>query len=74
MHGWAFWCEMEKMELRMMEGPTSQGSIRIVKDPGKSPGEDSGATGGLKVSRNAVSPFNDFTVKDIATPVQSRSE
>jgi hypothetical protein len=57
---------MEKIELRMMEGPTSQGSIRIVKDPGKRPGEDSGATGGLNVSRNAVSPFNDLTVRDIA--------
>lgn len=66
MHGCAFWCEMEKIELRMMDGPTSQGSIKIVKDPGKRPGEDSGATGGLKASRNAVSPFNDFTVSDIA--------
>lgn len=55
----------------MMDGPTSQGSIKIVKDPGKSPGEDSGATGGLKVRRNAVSPFNDFTVRDIATQVLS---
>jgi hypothetical protein len=71
MHGCAFWCETEKIGLKTMEGPTSQGSIRIVKDPGNRPGEDSGATGGLKVSRNAVSPFNDFTVRDIATPGQS---
>lgn len=54
------------MELKMIDGPTSQGSIRIVKDPGKRPGEDSGATSGLNVSRNAVSPFKDFTVRDIA--------
>jgi hypothetical protein len=63
---------MEKNELSMMEGPTSQGSMRIVKDPGKSPGELSGATGGLNVSRNAVSPFNDFTVKDMAICEQRR--
>lgn len=51
----------------MMDGPTSQGSIRTVKDPGKSPGDDCGASSGLNVSRNAVSPFNDCTVRDIAT-------
>ena len=41
------------------------GRMRTVKDPGKSPGEDTGATGGEKVSRKAVSPLRDLTVKDI---------
>lgn len=70
MHGRAFCSEWEKMEFRMMDGPTSQGSSRTVKEPGKRPGEDSGATGGLKTSKKEVSPFKDLTDSDIAAHTQ----
>ena len=59
------------MELRMIDGPTSQGSSRIVKEPGKRPGEEMGATGGLKTRRKEVSPFSDLTDSDMATYTQS---
>ena len=51
------------MLLRMVAAPTSQGSMRIVKEPGKRPGDESGAIGGLKVSKKAVSPFSDLHVR-----------
>jgi hypothetical protein len=62
---------MEKMELRMTEGPTIQGSTSIVKDPGNKPGDESGATGGLKMRRKDVSPLSDLMVKDMATDAGS---
>lgn len=67
MQGCAFCSEMEKMEFRIMDGPTSHGSQRMVKDPGKRPGEESGAMGGLKTRRKHVSPFSDLTDSDMAT-------
>jgi hypothetical protein len=67
MHGWLFCSEWEKMELRMIDGPTIHGSTRTVNDPGKRPGDESGATGGLKMSRKQLSPFSDLMVKDMAT-------
>jgi hypothetical protein len=51
----------------MIEGPTIHGSTRIVNDPGKRPGDESGATGGLKMRRKDVSPFSDLMVRDMAT-------
>jgi hypothetical protein len=66
MHGFVFCSEMEKTVLRMVAGPVSHGSRRMVKDPGNKPGEDTGAAGGEKVRRKAVSPFSDCTVKDMA--------
>jgi hypothetical protein len=59
------------MELRMIEGPTIHGSTKTVKEPGKRPGDESGATGGLKMRRNDVSPFSDLMVKDMATRPQN---
>lgn len=50
-----------------------QGSTRMVKEPGNSPGEDSGATGGLKVRRKEVSPLSDLMVRDMATRTQEAS-
>jgi len=38
-----------------------------VNEPGNKPGDESGATGGLKMRRKEVSPFNDLIVKDMAT-------
>lgn len=70
MHGCFFCSEMEKNELRIMDGPTNHGSTRIVNEPGNSPGEDSGAIGGLNMSRKEVSPLSDLTVKDMATRAQ----
>jgi hypothetical protein len=55
----------------MMDGPTSHGSIKIVNDPGKRPGEESGATGGLNVRRKDESPFNDLTDRAIAMHTHS---
>jgi hypothetical protein len=66
MHGAVLCSDMENMVLRMVAGPVSHGSMRMVKDPGKRPGEDTGATGGEKVSRKAVSPLRDRTVNDMA--------
>lgn len=40
-------------------------STRIVKEPGKSPGDVSGAAGGSNVSRKHVSPFKDWTESDM---------
>lgn len=57
----------------MIDGPTSQGSSRIVKDPGNRPGEDSGATGGLKTSKKDVSPFSDLTDSDMVADTQRRT-
>jgi hypothetical protein len=62
-HGFVFCSEMENMLLSMVAAPTSQGSMRIVKEPGNRPGEESGAIGGLKVSKKAVSPFSDLHVR-----------
>lgn len=66
MHGVVFCSEMENLVLRMVAAPVNHGSMRTVKDPGNSPGDESGATGGEKVSRKAVSPLRDFTVNDMA--------
>lgn len=41
-------------------------STKIVKEPGNRPGDDSGAAGGSKVRRNEVSPFRDWTERDMA--------
>jgi hypothetical protein len=54
----------------MMEGPTIHGSTKIVKEPGKRPGDESGATLGVKVRRKEVSPFSDLMVKAMATQPQ----
>tara|TARA_R110002003_G_scaffold68_5_gene6094 strand:- start:16616 stop:16996 length:381 start_codon:yes stop_codon:yes gene_type:complete len=62
---------MEKIELRIMDGPTIHGSTRIVNEPGNRPGDESGDSGGLKVRRKLVSPFNDLMVKDMATHVHN---
>ena len=70
MHGRAFCSEMENFEFRMMDGPTSHGSSRMVKEPGKVPGEASGAGGGRKTSRNDVSPLSDVTESDMAVHTQ----
>ena len=51
----------------MIDGPTIHGSTKIVNEPGNKPGDESGATGGLKMRRKEVSPFNDLIVKDMAT-------
>lgn len=56
----------------MIDGPTSHGSKSIVKDPGNNPGDDNGATAGLKTSKNDVSPFSDLTDSDIAKHTQQR--
>jgi hypothetical protein len=69
-HGWLFCSECEKMELRMIEGPTIHGSTRMENEPGKQPGDESGATGGLNMSRNDVSPLSDLMVSDMATHLQ----
>lgn len=66
MQGFDFCSDIEKMVLRMVAGPMSHGSRRMVKDPGNRPGEDTGAAGGEKVRRKAVSPFSDCTVKGMA--------
>src|SRR4051812_21462436 len=63
MHGFVLCSETEKMVLRMVAGPASHGSSRMVKEPGKRPGDDMGAAGGEKVRRKAVSPFSDRTVR-----------
>ena len=67
MHGVPFCSEAENMELKIVAEPTSHGSIRIVNEPGNRPGDESGATGGEKTSRNVVSPFNALTVSDMLT-------
>lgn len=67
MQGGVFRSEMEKMELKMVAAPVSQGSMRIVKEPGNRPGEERGATGGVNVKRKAVSPFKDRRVNDMTT-------
>jgi hypothetical protein len=64
-HGWVLCSDMEKKLPRIVAGPVNHGSTSIVKEPGKSPGDVSSATGGLNVSRKAVSPFSDFTVSDM---------
>jgi hypothetical protein len=66
MQGAAFCSETEKTELSIVAGPVSQGSMRMVKEPGNRPGERRGATGGEKVSRKAVSPLRDCKVRDMA--------
>jgi hypothetical protein len=58
---------MEKTGLRIIEGPTIHGSTKMVNEPGKSPGEESGATLGVKVRRKELSPFSDLMVRDMAT-------
>lgn len=65
MQGLCFCSEWEKIELRMIDGPVIQGSTRMEKLPGKQPGLESGAIGGLNVRRKDVSPFRDLTVKDM---------
>jgi hypothetical protein len=74
MQGFDFCSDMEKMVLRMVAGPVSHGSRRMVKDPGNRPGEDTGAAGGEKVRRKAVSPFSDCTVKGMAARRQRGRE
>jgi hypothetical protein len=64
--GLVFCSETEKKLLKIVAAPVSQGSIRMVKEPGNSPGEDKGAIEGEKVSRKDVSPLSDCTVNDIA--------
>jgi len=59
MDGFARCSDREKIEFRMIDGPVSHGSTRMVKEPGNNPGDDSGAAGGSKVRRKEVSPFND---------------
>jgi hypothetical protein len=66
MQGLVFCSEMEKTVLRIVAGPVSQGSTRIVKELGNRPGDRRGASGGEKVSRKVVSPFRDCTVSDMA--------
>lgn len=56
---------MENFGLRILAEPDSHGSIRMVKDPGKRPGEERGAIGGVKVRRKVVSPLRAFTVRDM---------
>jgi hypothetical protein len=79
MHGWLFCSECEKIELKMIEGPTIHGSTKIVKEPGNKPGDESGATAGPNIKRNEVSPLSDLMVRDMAhqraehTAVQDRS-
>jgi hypothetical protein len=73
MHGRAFCSEWEKMEFSIMDGPTSQGSSSIVKEPGNNPGDDSGAIGGLNTRRKDVSPFNDFTDSDMTMCTQKHT-
>lgn len=55
------------MEFSMMEGPVIHGSTSIEKEPGNRPGDESGATGGLKMRRNEVSPLSDLMVNDMST-------
>lgn len=54
----------------MIEGPTIHGSTRMENEPGKQPGDESGATGGLNMRRNDVSPLSDLMVRDMATHLQ----
>lgn len=65
MDGFALCSECEKTELRIIDGPVSQGSTRIVKEPGNKPGDDGGAAGGSNVRRKEVSPFKDCTESDM---------
>ena len=65
MHGSVLCSDTEKKLPRMVAGPVSQGSMSTVKEVGNRAGEDGEAAGGLKVSRNAVSPFRDLTVSDM---------
>lgn len=74
MHGCDFCWEIEKIELSMIDGPTSQGSIRMVKEPGNKPGDETGATGGLKTRRNEVSPLSDLTDSDMVSLAPSKQQ
>ena len=65
MQGCVLCSDTEKKLPRMVAGPVSQGSMRTVKEAGNRAGECRGVAGGLKVSRNAVSPFRDLTVSDM---------
>lgn len=55
--------EDTKMGLTTVMGPVNQGSMRMVKVPG----DDAGASGGVKVSKKVVSPFRDCTFSDMSS-------